>query len=152
MATVILWVCITAWMRLPISPERTPSHSSFQNCSRASHSGNLLTGLQLCLTQGLYGLWISQCRQEHISSRVYGIWIKLEQGQAERLLRSRAYCCSGSKRKKAEIFLWRDRHFDGLFKPALSRRPLFYPRQVRKHFRSNILVLPLRWLKNSKIF
>lgn len=108
---------------------------------RASHSGSVFTGLQLLLTPRLVWLWNTQCRQEHISSRVRRIWMKLQQGQAERCLRPRAqtYCCYGSKWKKTRIFLCTDCHFDRLFKPALSRKPLFYPLQVRKHFRSSIL-------------
>lgn len=90
---------------------------------RASHSGNLFTGLQLLLTPRLVWLWNAQCRPEHISSRVRRIWIKLQQGQAERCLSPRAYCCYGSKWKKTGTFLCTDCHFDRLLKPALSRKP-----------------------------
>lgn len=57
---------------------------------RASHSGSVFTGLQLLLTPRLVWLWNAQCRQGHISSRVCRIWMKLQQGQAERSLRPRA--------------------------------------------------------------
>ena len=115
-------------------PKRTPSYSFFLNCSGASHSGNLLTGLQLCLTQGLYGLWSTQCTQEHISSRVCRIWIKFQQGQVERLLRPRAYGCSGSKWKKPAVFLWRDQHFDRLFRPAFAQEVPFLPETSEEAF------------------
>lgn len=92
-----------------------------------------------CLTQGLYGsgthnagrsIEAPECVEFELSFR----------GQAERCLRSRAYGGYGSKPKKTGLFPWRDCHWDtgssGLLCP---RKPLVYPRWVRKYFRSNIL-------------
>lgn len=118
---------------------------------RASYSGNLFTGLQLLLTPRLVWLWSAQCRPEHISSRVCRIWIKLQQGQAERCLGPRAYCFCGSKWKRQGTFCAQTVILIGSLSLLCPGSPLS-TLCSEETFRATFWVLALRWLPSSEIF
>lgn len=124
-------------MNLLLSPQLTSFHSSFLKGVAGLPTLATFSLACNCCSPQACPFWTTQCRQELIHSRVCRVWMKFQQARL-----SGAWdpgpTAGWPEMGGDGLFLWTDCHSDRLVQPALSRKPLFYPRPGRKPCRSNI--------------